>query len=178
MIQAAIIAGIILAIFGTGVTMGKKWERSTWQPTYYTLAKQMTKLQSDLNLSHAEARGLADTLGAEITVIGKVSEVENESLQKEVDRRVERYLDRLLIAGLQPVSKEGNTGSESDPNTLSYSAQASVKRGGTSGLFKDLDRFERAALKSIITRAEHSQTDSLVCRAYLREQEAKMKLLR
>lgn len=178
MIQAAIIAGIILAIFGTGVTMGKKWEKSVWQPTYYTLAKQMTKLQSDLNLSNAESEGLANALGEKLSSIGKVSEVNNEKLQAEVNHRVERYLDKLLIAGLQPVPKEGNTGSESDPNTLSYSAQASIKRGGTGGLFKDLDRFERAALKSIIKRAEHSQTDSLVCRAYLREQEAKMKPLR
>lgn len=178
MIQAAVIAGIILAIFGGGVAMGKQWEKAIWQPTYYSLAEQMTKLQSDLNLANAKAQGTADTLEAEVTVIGKVSEVENEGLQKEVNRRIERYLDKLTIAGLQPIPKEGNTGSESNPNTLSYSAGSSFDRGGKSGLFKDLDRFERETLKSIIKKAEHKQTEAIVCRDYLIKQEAKMAPLR
>ena len=87
MIQGAIIIAIVAAIFGTGFASGKKWSDSTWKTTYYTLAEQMATMQSELNLKAEKAKGEANTIGAEITVIGKVSEVNNEWMDKEVEAR-------------------------------------------------------------------------------------------
>ena len=110
MIQAAIILVVVALISGAGFVSGKKWERSVWQPVYHQLATQLTKLQSDLNIKNAEAIGVANVALAEITVYGKVSEVKNESMQKEIDRRVDDYLNQLSLTRMQLPSKEGDSG--------------------------------------------------------------------
>jgi hypothetical protein len=154
MVQAAIILVVVALISGAGFISGKKFERSVWQPVYHQLANQLTKLQSDLNIKNAEAIGFANVALAEITVYGKVSEVKNESMQKEIDRRVDAYLDRLSLTRLQLPSEEADTGKSIYSSSLPNAARASLERGGEGGLFKDLDRFEREALNQIIRKAE------------------------
>lgn len=178
MIQGAIILAIVAAIFGTGFASGKKWSDSNWKTVYYTLAEQMATMQSELNLKAEKAKGEANTLGAEITVIGKVSEAENDYIKKEVDARVDKYLDHLLIGELLFVTEGKDSNESGYPSSLSRSARTSFERGGTGGLFANLDEFERAALKEIIRKAEHQQTEAIKRQIYLKEQEDKMKPLR
>ena len=178
MVQAAIILVVVALISGAGFISGKKFERSVWQPVYHQLANQLTKLQSDLNIKNAEAIGFANVALAEITVYGKVSEVKNESMQKEIDRRVDAYLDRLSLTRLQLPSEEGDTGKSIYSSSLPNAARASLERGGEGGLFKDLDRFERATLNKIIRKAEQATALNKNYRDYLNKTEAKMKALR
>ena len=178
MIQAAIILVVVALISGAGFISGKKWEMAVWQPVYHQLANQLTKLQSDLNIKNAEAIGFANVALAEITVYGKVSEVKNESMQKEIDRRVDAYLDRLSLTRLQLPSEEGDTGKSIYSSSLPNAARASLERGGEGGLFKDLDRFERATLNKIIRKAEQATALNKNYRDYLINQEAGLSPLR
>jgi|TARA_R110000744_G_C19229509_1_gene548029 uncharacterized protein YdgA (DUF945 family) len=177
-IQAAIILVVVALISGAGFVSGKKWERSVWQPVYHQLATQLTKLQSDLNIKNAEAIGVANVALAEITVYGKVSEVKNESMQKEIDRRVDDYLNQLSLTRMQLPSKEGDSGKGINSGSLPNAARVSIERGGEGGLFKDLDRFEREALNQIIRKAEKATALNKNYRDYLNKTEAKMKTLR
>ena len=179
MIQAAIILVIIAAIAGVGFVTGKKWEKSIWQPTYYTLAKQMTSMQHELNIKAEKQLGEANVVSAEITVIGEVSKSEKDRMDAEVNHRVEMYLNNLLANGVQPVSEEGNSSNQSSAtSSLSASARASFERGGASGLFANLDEFERAALKEIIRKGMNHQTEAIIRQQYLENQESKMNPLR
>jgi len=179
MIQAAIILVIVATIAGVGFVNGKKWEKSIWQKTYFTLANQMTSMQNELNLKSEQAKSKADVIGAEITVIGKVSEVEHESNEKEINRRVELYLTQLANAGLQPIPKEGSDSNQSgNASPLSNAALSSFERGGKDGLFADLDRIERGIIKRLIKKAESAETLNVTYLNYLKKQEAKMEELR
>ena len=178
MIQAAIVLVVIALISGAGFVSGKKWERSVWQPVYGRLASQLAKLQSDLNIKNAEALGASAAKLAEITVYGKVSEVKNEFAEKEIDRRVDAYLNNLSNNGLLLSAEKRNTGKGGNSSSLPNAARASLERGGEGGLFKDLDRFEREALNQIIRKAEKATALNKSYRDYLNKTEAKMKALR
>ena len=178
MVQAAIVLVVVALLTGAGFITGKKWERSVWQPVYGHLAAQLTKLQSDLNIKNAEALGASATKLAEITVYGKVSEVKNEFAQKEIDRRVDAYLNNLSNNGLLLSAEKRNTGKGGNSYSLPNSARASLERSGANGLFADLDRFEREALNKIIRKAEQAAALNKNYRDYLVNQEAGLSPLR
>jgi hypothetical protein len=178
MVQAAIVLVVASLLTGAGFITGKKWERSVWQPVYGHLASQLTKLQSDLNIKTAESLGASSTRLAEITVYGKVSEVKNEFAQKEIDRRVDAYLNNLSDNGLLLSSKERDSGKNISSNPLSSSARKSYKRSGQDGLFIGLDRLERGVIERLVRSRDKALARNLQCKEYLDELEIKMKTLR
>ena len=95
-------------------------------------------------------------------------------MQKEIDRRVDDYLNQLSLTRMQLPSKEADTGKGINSSSLPNAARSSLERGGEGGLFKDLDRFEREALNQIIRKAEKATALNKNYRDYLVNQETKM----
>tara|TARA_R110000744_G_scaffold18698_1_gene50040 strand:- start:41 stop:586 length:546 start_codon:yes stop_codon:yes gene_type:complete len=178
MVQAAIVLVVVALLTGAGFITGKKWERSVWQPVYGHLAAQLTKLQSDLNIKNAEALGASATKLAEITVYGKVSEVKNEFAQKEIDRRVDAYLNNLSNNGLLLSAEERDSGESGSSDPLSSSARKSYKRSGQDGLFIGLDRLEKGVIERLARSRDKALARNLQCKEYLDELEVKMNSLR
>lgn len=178
MIQVAIIAGIILSILGGGVLIGKKWERSVWQPTYFTLASQMTKLQTGYNTKSLLAKANNETRITKIKTITIKADYDHDAMQKEVDRRVDDYLTNLAIAGMQPIPPKGNSGTGSDSSTLPISSIITGSSDIKPRLFESLGKFERRAIQRLIRSRDHAITRNIQCKSYLDELEAKMIPLR
>jgi hypothetical protein len=178
MIQGAIILGIVFLILGSGVFFGKNISDSNWKTVYYTLAEQMSDMQSELNLKAEKAKGEANTLGAEITVIGEVSKVEEELMEQKVNHRVEQYLNNLLIAGMRPL-REGEDSNESNYAYPLSTAPRIYNCPDPNGQFStNLGRFEKRIIKRLIHREMKCQTRVEKTRNFLIKQENKMKELR
>ena len=168
-----VIAGIL---FSAG-SVGYKVANGKWLPIYHTLANQMTKLQTDINLKNEEKKTEVANTKIEFVYVAKDSEIDYVKQNAEINRRVESYLNELAIAGLQPVGKEDSGGSGFS-RPMSDSAGASFNRGGKNGLFADLDEFERATLKQIILKAERAVTLNILHEDYLNDVESEMVGLR
>lgn len=179
MIQAGLIALIVAVIFGMGTVMGKKWEKSTWQPVYFDLAKQMTKLQTDLNLKNEVSKTETAKLGTELVIVSKESEIDYITMQAEVDRRVNDYLDKLALAGLQPLSDEtGDTGSDSDTGIMPLATGVSRFANDAAGLNRSMVGIERDLAKRILKSRDEAITRNIICKDYLEAVEDEMKPLR
>ena len=154
-----VVAGIL---FSAG-SVGYKMANGKWQPVYYELAKQMTKLQADLNLKNEISKTETAKLGTELVIIAKDSELDYEKMQREVDRRVNDYLDKLAVAGLQPVPKAGDTGSNSNAGTMPLASSVLNIRNDEARLNRSLVEIERGLAHRILRnpRSSHNKKYSL-----------------
>ena len=167
MIQAIGVLVVVALISGLGFGAGKKYERVIWQESYFILSNQLTKLQADLNIKNAEALGASATKLAEITVYGKVSEVKNEFAQKEIDRRVDAYLNNLSNNGLLLSAEERDSGESGRANTMPLSTTILNFRDSGDRLAKSLDRFERGVVERLARSRDIAIARNKHCREYL-----------
>ena len=171
MIQAAIVLIVVALISGAGFVTGKKWERSVWQPAYSTLAAQMAKLQSDLNLANKERERQVEITLAEITVYGDLIDVQAKSMEREVNVRVENYLNRLAANGVRYSSSD----STSDGNSTDTSLASRVIsiRNDEGKLARSLGAIERGVVQ-LLRERDHAVNRNILSKQYLTEVESKL----
>lgn len=172
-----IVFGVFFSVFWAGHSSGKKSSDATWQPVYHILADKLTKLQTDLNLSNAEASGLANSLGKELTTVGVEKELDYVKMQREVDRRVNSYLDNLARVRLDGEA-DGNTGSDPTTNSLPLSTSVLNLTSDPTRLARSMVGIERDLVKRLLQTRDNAITRNIICKDYLEAIEEEMKPLR
>ena len=171
MIQAAIVLIIVALISGAGFVTGKKWERSVWQPAYSTLAAQMAKLQSDLNLANKERERQVEITLAEITLYGDLIDVQAKSMEREVNVRVENYLNRLAANGVRYSSSDST--SDRDSTDTSLASRVISIRNDEGKLARSLGAIERGVVQ-LLRERDHAVNRNILSKQYLAEVESKL----